>query len=277
MSWRLTDDIDEFDAAAGQFLASRPVQHTVFLTVIDALRRRGPHTYGPQDPVLGFWRTAEGTVDGVLLRTPPHPMMVSPLPADAVPAAAAAVPLTPAVNLLAEAEDAFAAAWQRRTGQSATATRRTRLYRLGELADPAPPGRARLATDADRSLLMEWHAAFHDEIGEAHHGDLGAAVDDRIAYGGLLIWEDGGRPVAMAIHSRPDAGMARVQIVYTPPDQRGHGYAAGATVAATRSALATGVRDVVLNTDLANPTSNRLYRRLGYRPVEDRVILEFAA
>jgi predicted GNAT family acetyltransferase len=31
----------------------------------------------------------------------------------------------------------------------------------------------------------------------------------------------------------------------------------------------------VLYTDLANPTSNALYERLGYRPVEDRVVLTF--
>jgi predicted GNAT family acetyltransferase len=29
----------------------------------------------------------------------------------------------------------------------------------------------------------------------------------------------------------------------------------------------------VLYTDLANPTTNRLYARLGYVPVEDRVVL----
>jgi hypothetical protein len=34
-------------------------------------------------------------------------------------------------------------------------------------------------------------------------------------------------------------------------------------------------REVLLYTDLDNPTSNRLYARLGYRPVEDRVMLSF--
>ena len=37
----------------------------------------------------------------------------------------------------------------------------------------------------------------------------------------------------------------------------------------------TGTPDVVLYTDLANPTSNALYRRIGYRPVEDRTVLAF--
>ena len=33
--------------------------------------------------------------------------------------------------------------------------------------------------------------------------------------------------------------------------------------------------EVVLYTDLANPTSNALYQGLGYRPVEDRAVLSF--
>jgi predicted GNAT family acetyltransferase len=31
---------------------------------------------------------------------------------------------------------------------------------------------------------------------------------------------------------------------------------------------------VLLFTDLANPTSNALYQRLGYRAVEDRLVLD---
>ena len=44
----------------------------------------------------------------------------------------------------------------------------------------------------------------------------------------------------------------------------------------SQAALDAGVTHVVLYTDLANPTSNALYERLGYRPVEDRVVLTFA-
>jgi predicted GNAT family acetyltransferase len=70
--------------------------------------------------------------------------------------------------------------------------------------------------------------------------------------------------------------MVRVGPVYTPPDVRGHGYASAATVAVSQAALEAGLREVVLYTDLANPTSNALYQRLGYHPVEDRVMLSFA-
>jgi predicted GNAT family acetyltransferase len=48
------------------------------------------------------------------------------------------------------------------------------------------------------------------------------------------------------------------------------------TFAVSQAALDAGARDVVLFTDLANPTSNALYQRLGYRPVADRVEWSFS-
>jgi predicted GNAT family acetyltransferase len=81
--------------------------------------------------------------------------------------------------------------------------------------------------------------------------------------------------VSMAGVSRVEAGMLRVLAVYTPKDLRGHGYAGAVTSAVSRAALDGGAEHVVLFTDLANPTSNALYQRLGYRPIEDRTVMEF--
>ncbi|MFJ9947772.1 GNAT family N-acetyltransferase [Kitasatospora sp. NPDC091207] len=96
-----------------------------------------------------------------------------------------------------------------------------------------------------------------------------AAVDERTADGRLHLWEDGGTPVAMAGNSPVIAGMSRIGPVYTPGERRGRGYASGVTAAATAHALAQGATEVLLYTDLANPTSNSIYQQLGYRPVED--------
>jgi predicted GNAT family acetyltransferase len=49
------------------------------------------------------------------------------------------------------------------------------------------------------------------------------------------------------------------------------------TAAASRWALEAGAERVVLFTDLANPTTNRLYPRIGYRPVHDAVEVRFIA
>jgi GNAT superfamily N-acetyltransferase len=177
----------------------------------------------------------------------------------------------------AAATDAFAAAWSARTGARTSVHRRMRLHRLGDLAapDPAPDGTAAPARPAHRDLLVGWYEAFIAEIGDIA-GAVGPVVDDRIAHGGLTLWLLDGEPVSLAGITREVAGMVRVAPVYTPPEHRGRGYAAATTAVVSRAALDAGAREVLLFTDLANPTSNRLYARLGYRPVEDRVVLTFS-
>jgi RimJ/RimL family protein N-acetyltransferase len=276
MTWHLTESVDEFYDTAGDFLRSRPVEHTVPLTVIETLRQRGPHAYGPDDPIFGWWRAADGRVDGAFFQTPPHPLLV--LAAPAVPELAELLadrPL-PAVSALTADAEAFAAAWRRLTGAEARTGRQMRLYRLDALTPPAPlpPGSARIADARDRGLLLAWMDEFHAEIGEELR-NREELVDDRLSFGGLTLWELDGSPVSMAGLSRAEAGMVRVVTVYTPKQARGHGYGGAVTSAVSRAALDAGVDDVVLFTDLANPTSNALYQRLGYRPIEDRTVLEF--
>ncbi|MEU4421281.1 GNAT family N-acetyltransferase [Actinoplanes sp. NPDC024001] len=278
MAWQLTTEVERFTDVAGDFLRSEPVRHTTFLTVLDGLRRHGPHAYGVQDPTLGWWSTSAGEVGGVLLCTPPYPVMLSAVPPAAVPAAVEALaghPLTGA-NLLAADVDTFVAGWQSQTGATAVPGMRTRLFELDRLIPPAPmpPGSPRVASTADRPLLIDWFRAFHADIGE----DLPAAeqhVDDRLSFGGVTLWEENGSPVAMAVRTRTQAAMARIQSVYTPATHRRRGFGGAATTVATQAALDDGAAHVVLFTDLANPTSNALYQRLGYRPIEDRAVVKF--
>ena len=75
----------------------------------------------------------------------------------------------------------------------------------------------------------------------------------------------------------PVHGMVRIGPVYTPPERRGRGYASAATAALSQRLLDAGAEEVLLYTDLANPVSNSIYQRIGYRPVEDRVVLAFSA
>jgi RimJ/RimL family protein N-acetyltransferase len=160
----------------------------------------------------------------------------------------------------------FAAAWTDLTGASARVMRRSRLFLLGALTPLDPPaGAARVATTADRDLLCAWLTEFATETGDSP-GPLPGTVDDELSYGGLTLWEAGGIPVAVAGVKRPAAGVVRVGPVWTPPDQRRHGYAAAATAAVSQVALDAGADSVVLFTDLASEASNALYPRLGYQP-----------
>ncbi|WKV71311.1 N-acetyltransferase [Streptomyces sp. PCS3-D2] len=273
MTWTFTSDLAAYRTAAGPAVAARPVPNTLLLSVADALERRGLHAFGPGAPVFGWWTNPDGAVSGALVCTPPHPLQLGALPEEAVRALGDALTAEPllaglrGINARRPDAEALAQAW----GRSTVIAEEQRLYRLAGLVapQPSPDGRARVATEADLALLVEWLEAFHAEVG-IPAGSSEAQVRDRLSYGGLLLWEDGGAPVSLASFSRPVGSTSRVGPVFTPARFRGRGYAAGVTHAVSEAAYAAGAAEVVLFTDLANPTSNGVYLRLGYRPVEDR-------
>jgi len=75
--------------------------------------------------------------------------------------------------------------------------------------------------------------------------------------------------VSIAGYGGPTPNGIRIGPVYTPPDLRGRGYASALTARLTQTLLDGGRRFCFLFTDLANPTSNSVYQRIGYRPVTD--------
>jgi len=226
---------------------------------------------------------AEGpdAVRGAFLHTPPFPVVLSGMPAQAAAELAAKTlagrPIS-GVTAHADAAAAFSAAWAEHTGGTVKPHLRSRLYRLAEIAgpDPLPDGAPRVAGDGDAALLTDWFEAFSVEVHEMAVPDHAAAVRERLSYGGLTLWEVRGEPVCVVGLTRQVAGMVRVGPVYTPPRQRGRGYASAATAEVSRSALAAGAQEVLLYTDLENPVSNSIYQRIGYREVEDRVVLAFS-
>jgi GNAT superfamily N-acetyltransferase len=290
MGWVTTGDVAEFLEAAGPFLRAERARNTVLLTVsetarIDPGRYGAEHAAEPASlPLFGWWTRpgAAGAVaiGGAFVHTPPFPVLLSGVSREAaadLAATALAGRQLAGVNAHPEAAGAFAGTWSQTTGRAVEEHMRTRLYRLGELIwpDPVPDGAPRTLTGQDASLLAEWFEAFSIEVHEMEGADHAAAIRDRLSYGGLTLWESGGAPVSMAGLTRQVAGMVRVGQVYTPPRLRGHGYASAVTAEVSRAALAAGAEDVLLFTDLANPVSNSIYQRIGYREVEDRVVLSF--
>lgn len=277
MTWTFSSDVEEFVRNAGHLLADDPVAHTIALSVISQVRA-GVNT----DTVFAWWTDDLGTVTGAASQTPPYPVLVDVLPAEAYESLISGMvgargeftgvngPLGIAVPLAAIAAE--------RTASVASIMHATRLFRLTELTKPErwPDGSARAATVADEDLVTDWFI----EFGEETHGWLGTdprgQVRHRTEVGGLVLWCDKtGRPVSVAGSTLPSWGASRVGPVYTPPEFRRQGYAGAVTWAIT-DMLVKQELQVVLFTDLSNPTSNALYPRLGYQPVGDRVVFTFA-
>lgn len=280
MAWFLSDSLAEYSATAGGMLRTHPGQNTILLVAAETLRARGAAAFGATGPLFGWWQGPDGQVTAAFLHTPPFPVaLTSMAPEQAVTLATALSRRgrqLGGVNGEPAAAEAFATAWQQLTGEEVSVHMRSRLYELGQLhpPEPMPPGQPRAGGPADRGLIIAWCEAFHQEA-QSGPEDVPGMVDDRLSYGGLTLWERGGQPVSLAGLTRQAAGQVRVGPVYTPPGQRGKGYGGAVTWAVSRAALDAGVTGVLLFTDLANPTSNALYRRLGYRAVSDRTIFSF--
>jgi predicted GNAT family acetyltransferase len=277
VSWHLSDDLEAFAGHAWDLLAVAPAEHTVALTIVESLR--SGHRWSDAAPLFGWYHDGGG-VRGAVCMTPPFEMLLAAVPDDTIAELVAAlraeeVPL-PGVNGDVPTVERFAQAWLAGGALRARTVFEQRLYALGTLnpPHPPPPGRARQGVASDLDLARRWFRAFQDEVGVAAtdaESWARAAVDD----GRLWLWEDGGAVVALAGRTPPAAGVSRVAPVYTPPDRRRRGFGAAVTAACTADALDRGADHVVLFTDLANPTSNAIYQRLGYRPVADRRVVRF--
>jgi predicted GNAT family acetyltransferase len=265
-------DAEAFLARAGDLLAADEPRHNLIYAICSTLIA-SPSAY----PEAYFWTVENGEPAGALLRTPPFNIAVAqPREESALEFAARALHAEgvklPGVGGARPESDLFAAAWQRVTG----ATHRVRMAHgvyaaRTALVPEGVTGGMREAEEADRALLLEWMLAFQDEAlpEDAPNIDLERALDRRLASetDGFALWEVDAQPVSMCGYGGPTPHGIRIGPVYTPPDLRRHGYASALTAHATKRLLDGGRDYCFLYTDLANPTSNKIYMDVGYELV----------
>jgi predicted GNAT family acetyltransferase len=168
----------------------------------------------------------------------------------------------------------FAGRWTERYGCGAFPVQGLRLYELGELQGMGVvAGSLRAGGEGDRALAAGWMEAFYGET-RMPGGNATGVIAAALAGGGLWVWENGGAVVSMAISSRPMEGVVRVSGVYTPPAERRRGYAGACVYGVSQRFAEDGYR-CVLYTDLGNPTSNSIYRGMGYRLVSEGMQYRF--
>jgi predicted GNAT family acetyltransferase len=287
----LTDPV-AFLAVTGEHLAADPVVTTVIASVTARAVAADERGMPPGDHPR-WWvavRDGAGRVVGVGMRTAPfqpHPLYVLDMPEEGAVALARVLhergEAVAGVNGALPAARVVADELARLGGSTVSVHEHVRLFELGDLVvPPSPPGRLRLATVDDAELALAWFrgfgAAAAEQAGrtEPHHGVEAFTLDDmlqRIEERVVWLWEDErGERVHLTATNPPAYGVARVGPVYTPLAHRGRGYASAAVAEVSRRLVDDGSR-VCLFTDQANPTSNRIYEAIGYRPVVDMVSL----
>ena len=274
------DDPGAFLEAAGPLLLADEARNNLILGIAGTLRHH-PSVYDE----YRLWLVEDGgQIVGAALQTPPYNLVLSRPRDDEVLVALADALSTqglelPGVTGAVPEVDAFSEVWSARAGVWRRRRMAQRIYRITELRSVQHvPGRARAATEADRELLVAWVGAFATEAMPegAPDRDAERTVDGRLraGSGSFTIWDDEG-PVSLAGWGGKTPNGARIGPVYTPREHRRRGYGSAVTAAVTAEQLGAGRTFCFLYTDLANPTSNKIYTDLGYEPVCDAVDYAF--
>src|SRR5206468_3103381 len=149
MAVDITGNPGEFRSRVEDWLAERPVENNVLVTVAAQ----------ELDGVFA-WVEEDDAIRAAALRTPPHPLVTSALDArDADPLMAVLLEADPDLSGVTGPEPSalfMAEAWRARTGGSFSPRLEMALYALDEVVPPArpPTGGPRLADARERELLI---------------------------------------------------------------------------------------------------------------------------
>ncbi|TDL83017.1 GNAT family N-acetyltransferase [Peribacillus frigoritolerans] len=174
--------------------------------------------------------------------------------------------------------EAFAKIWSAETEGRAEIVMEQKIYRLQEVSKlKRSDGEFVLAELGHLPLLTEWMMDFMNYTNEPPITALQAAqrMKQFIAERSVFLWMADDKPVSMAKKSRSTKNGICVSLVYTPDEFRGKGYASSC-VAELSELLLKDFSFCTLYTDLANPTSNSIYQKIGYQPIQDSIMITFS-
>jgi uncharacterized protein len=221
-------------------------------------------------------------VVGCAMRTPPNPLAITEIPPGAIEPLIADLHQVygalPGINGPAQAAERFALLWCATTGTASRLKIRLRAHALTKVNGPdrGVAGRLRRADVSEQLLIREWVARFLEETDIFEPRSTNEVADRMLVAGQLFVWDDAG-PKCLVGSTRDTPNGGCVNSVYTPEVYRRRGYATAAVAALSRQLLAAGKTFCCLYTDVSNPTSNAIYRRIGYVPLREDVQIEFAA
>ena len=261
----------DFLAQAGNWLEQAEAENNLILGIAAFFKSNSNQ---PKIEPSFFTVEDDGIIVGGALMTPPRRLLITRMsdPTAALLADYLLAEGAPVPGVLGPKECArlFAENWIAKTGSLSRLRMSERIYACESVIVPIlSPGALRPATQDDESLLVEWAGEFCRE----------AKIEDETAYTQaqlprligkewLYVW-DGGAVVSMAGLGRETAHGIAVSLVYTPPRWRNKGYASSCVAKLTNRMLDNGKKFCCLFTDLANPISNSIYQRIGYREICD--------
>ena len=280
MEWMEWKDPDHFSDRVMNALLDEEAKNSLMIGVLNNVKQ------GIYETFHQFTVEEDGELLAILQVTPPHPLhyiVVKTERSDLLPSfiiphlLKEEVPFSEVVSERQHAER-FATAWQEITSGTSEMFMSQGLYRLDSVEDiDMATGRMREATVADQAQLEAWYSAFEAESGlrSSPPEKVRKSVQTMLEREEAVFWEVDGQVVSCAKRARPTENGITVSFVYTSPDARGRGYARSLVADLSRQLLETK-SFCVLYTDLTNPTSNKIYREVGYQQIMDSAWVRLA-
>lgn len=171
-----------------------------------------------------------------------------------------------------ETSEEFARQWSKIAKKEMTLAMGQKIYQLEKVTKPKNVvGKITNATEIDLSLVSEWLYDFTTESIPHQPTTLEkmtVLANAKILKNEVYLWKDqNDQTVSMNLVGRPTKNGISISGVFTPKKWRGYGFASAVVAYSSQAMLGAGKRFCVLYTDIANPTSNKIYQRLGYQEV----------
>ena len=280
MDFKIYNDANEFSLKAEPILVQKEDINSLFFGVLQGI-------------ISGLYENAfmatieeEDRVIALFQMTPPHPLNLVFVDENRLEESmdlliknllAPRIDLPSIISLKPWAYR-FAEKWEVVTGMTTKLIMDQGLYRLNQVIETLEesPGSWHFAKREHCGLIEEWYYLFAEEAGVPipSSNDIKESVERMLDKQEVFLWEDDGEIVSMMKKSRPTKHGITVSLVYTPKDKRRKGYAR-TLVAAISTELLKEYDFCVLYTDMMNPTSNKIYKEIGYVKIVDSVQLGF--
>ena len=276
MNIKLFDDLTEFAEKTRPFLEKDEARHNLIMGVVTSLQRQPRRRR--HRPILGVIES-KNEIKLIGVMTPPRKMILTGYEADIaavkpfVDCLKAKNKKVPAVFGPATLATAFADLWLVEAERPYRQAAHQAIYQITAVNNLSlPKGALRNPYPEELDLITDWIFGFHRDAHTDQSPSLATQVAGQLMQNrDLFVWaDDDDQPKSMAAKSRPTKNGVAVNMVYTPPEERGKGYATACVAQLSQRLLDDGYQFCTLFTDLNNLVSNHTYQKIGYT-----LLLEF--
>lgn len=285
MEFKIYKDLEAYTKKVKKFLEQEEVVNNLPLGILKNLAKpkEAQTQLYDDEPLLALVEDEKEPIL-ILLMTPPYNLYVYGVGNKLEEASHYAIDqlIANKVNLPGvvgpkDVADLFTNIWVKKTGVTPQIGMDQRIYQLKEVKiEQKTTGLLRPAEKADISLLTDWiHEFTKVTLGALPNDECVRRANKMVEQGTAYVWQVGDEVVSMVSKTRPTENGITVSFVFTPPNHQRNGYATASVAAFSQLLLDEGYKYCTLYTDLANPTSNSIYMKIGYEPIRDSIMYEF--